>query len=149
MSLDRHLALQVQRLEQLAQLLTDEQQALSQARVDGPLLSRLAVEKQALLTQLEGAEAQRRQAQLRLGYGKDMEGAEQAAREAGCLPLWHALQDNAQRIARLNSLNGTLIGQRLQHNQRMLNFLHEAAGQSLYGPDGQARKNGGKLASQA
>lgn len=149
MSLEQHLALQVQRLEQLTRLLTDEQQALSQARVDGPLLSQLATEKQALLTLLESAESQRRQAQLRLGYGQDLAGAEQAARDAGCLPLWHSLQERAQRIARLNSLNGSLISHRLRHNQRMLNVLNEAAGQSLYGPDGQARKNGGRLASKA
>lgn len=149
MSLGHHLAQQQQRLAQLTELLTEEQGALSQGLVDGERLARLATDKQALLTQLESAETQRRQVQLKLGYGQDMAGAEQAAMDAGCLPQWHDLLDSTRRIAQLNSLNGTLIGQRLQHNQRMLNFLNEARGQSLYGPDGQSRKTGGHLNSRA
>ncbi|GHA05935.1 flagella synthesis protein FlgN [Oceanisphaera arctica] len=149
MSLGHHLAQQQQRLAQLTELLTEEQGALSQVQVDGELLSRLAADKQALLTQLETFENQRRQAQVRLGYGQDMAGAEQAARDAGCLPQWYDLLDSTRRIAHLNSLNGTLISQRLQHNQRMLNFLNEATGQTLYGPDGQSHRRGGKLNSRA
>lgn len=149
MSLGQHLALQLQRLEQLSGLLTEEQRALSHSQVDGQLLSRLAGDKQALLAQLANFESQRRQAQIRLGYGQDMTGAEQAARESGCLPQWHALLASAQRIAQLNQLNGSLISHRLEHNQRMLNFLHEAAGQPLYGPNGQSKKRAGSLASKA
>ncbi|WP_116474244.1 flagella synthesis protein FlgN [Zobellella maritima] len=149
MSLDQHLSLQVERLAQLTELLLEERHALGQGEIDGERLSRLAADKQALLIQLEKFETQRYQTQLKLGYGQDMAGAERAAQEAGCLQLWHALLEATRRTARLNSLNGTLISQRLQHNQRMLNFLHEATGQPLYGPDGQPRKSGGKLSSSA
>lgn len=149
MSLGQHLASQRQRLEQLNTLLTEEQTALGQGQIDGELLARLAADKQALLDRLEEFETQRRQVQIRLGYGQDMAGAEQAARDAGCLPQWHALLEATRRTARLNKLNGVLIQQRLQHNQRMLNFLNEATGQSLYGPDGQSHQRGSRLSSKA
>lgn len=149
MSLGQHLAVQLQRLEQLNALLTEEQIALGEGQVDGERLARLAADKQVLLVRLEEFETQRRLVQLRLGYGQDMAGAEQAAQDAGCLPQWHTLLETTRRTARLNKLNGILIQQRLQHNQRMLNFLNEATGQSLYGPDGQPHKSGGKLNARA
>lgn len=149
MSLKQHLAVQQQRLQQLIQLLTEEQAALSQAQVDGKQLANIAADKEKLFTQLESFEVQRQQVQNKLGYSVGMAGAELAALDAHCLPLWHALLESAQRVAQLNQLNGELIKQRIEYNQRMLNFLHEAAGQSLYGPDGQTCKTSGQISSKA
>lgn len=149
MSLADHLGRQRQRLEQLLELLNQERQALSQGQVDGERLAQLAEDKQAHFAELERFETQRREAQRRLGYGDHAQGAERAAEDADCLALWQALQDKAGRAAHLNRLNGVLIHQRLAHNQRMLGFLRERVGNSLYGPDGQSLRRGTSLSSRA
>ena len=61
---------------------------------------------------------------------------------------WASIRERADQAARLNRTNGVLIGIRLEHNQRMLNFIEEAAGKGLYGPDGQARAAGGHVSSR-
>lgn len=150
MSLAKHLARQSATLAQFILLLEDEQHALAQGQVDGQRLSELAAGKQALLDTLEQLEAQRRHAQLRLGYGDDRQGAARAAADAGCLASWQHLLGQASRAQELNRRNGDGIRARLEQNQRMLNFLREASGSGLYGPDGQSRQGRhGALASRA
>lgn len=150
MSLAKHLARQSATLAQFTRLLRDEQHALAQGNVNGQLLAELAVGKQALLEALEQLEAQRRHAQLRLGYGDDRQGATRAAADAGCEAAWQQLLVDARRAHQLNRLNGESIRTRLELNQRMLNFLREASGNGLYGPDGQSRHGRlGALASRA
>ncbi|MBN7795853.1 flagellar export chaperone FlgN [Parahaliea mediterranea] len=149
MSLAAHLQGQRARLEHLVSLLREEQQLLARDRVDGERLGHIAGEKQEQLAAIDSFEAQRRAAQQRLGYAQGRAGAEQAAREAGCLPVWQGIDRLAQDAAHLNTLNGELVHMRLDHNQRMLNFLREAAGSHLYGPDGQSRKNQGQVNSRA
>lgn len=142
MSLGQHLIRQHQRLDALAQLLSDERQALSVGEVNGQQLNDIAARKQALLDELDRLEAQRRTAQRKLGYPDGRLGAEQAAKDASCLEEWHAMREQAEHVRQLNELNGSLVQMRLSHNQRTLNFLHEAAGKSLYGPDGQSNRRG-------
>jgi len=140
MSLAKHLARQSATVAQLIQLLETEVQVLAEGKVDGQRLNQLAVDKQALLSEIEQLETQRQYAQGRLGYGSGHQGAARAAADAGCLATWQQLLEQAGRAQQLNRLSGETIRKRLEHNQRMLNFLHEAAGKSLYGPDGQARR---------
>jgi len=150
MSLAKHLARQSTCVAQFILLLEDEARLLAAGKVDGSQLSELAARKQALLGDIAQMESQRQYAQSRLGYGDDRNGAERAATDAGCLATWQQLLEQARRAQQLNQLNGETIRTRLAHNQRMLNFLHEAAGKGLYGPDGQARRGSlGNLASKA
>ncbi|GAB3390867.1 flagella synthesis protein FlgN [Azotobacter armeniacus] len=142
MSLSKHLATQQQTLRRFIGLLEEEQQALIKADIDGRRLTGLATTKQTLLAELEHLENQRSNAQIKLGYGAGRRGAEQAALDAGCLPAWQRLLELATHAQLLNRLNGDTIRNRLGHNQRILNFLHEAAGHSLYGPDGRSRRHG-------
>lgn len=140
MSLAKHLETQQRTLQQLIDLLEQERLALSVAKVDGERLAALAEAKQARLEELDRLESQRHSAQIRLGYGEGNQGAERAAADAGCLPAWQRLRELALRAKQLNQFNGDNIGNRMAHNQRILNFLHEAAGHSLYGPDGRSRR---------
>ncbi|ACO78584.1 Flagella synthesis protein [Azotobacter vinelandii CA] len=142
MSLSKHLATQRQTLQRFVELLEEERQALTEAAVDGQRLADLAAAKRTLLGELEHLEKQRGNAQARLGYSAGRRGAEQAASDAGCLPAWQQLLELAGHAQLLNRLNGDTIRTRLGHNQRILNFLHEAAGHSLYGPDGRTRRGG-------
>lgn len=139
MSLAKHLDRQSAAVAQFIDLLEGEQRLLAQGRVDGQHLTDLAARKQELLGAIEQLEAQRRHAQLRLGYGDDRQGAARAATDAGCPSAWQRLLALASRAHQLNRLNGENIRARLEQNQRMLNFLHEARGNGLYGPDGQSR----------
>lgn len=140
MSLARHLSQQCDLLERFLARIEEEQRALAQGSVDGPLLQALAADKQALLSEIERMETQRQQAQRRLGYADGQQGSVRAAADAGCPEQWQRLIELATRVRLLNRLNGETIRQRMAHNQRILNFLHEAAGRGLYGPDGQARR---------
>ncbi len=150
MSLAKHLERQCACLQAFIQLLESESQLLAAGSIDGPQLTELASRKQPLLNSLESLELQRQHAQRRLGYADGHAGAERAATDAGCLATWQQLLEQAGRAQQLNQLNGETIRTRLAHNQRMLNFLHEAAGKGLYGPDGQARRGSlGNLASKA
>lgn len=140
MSLAKHLERQQQTLQRFVTLLEEERLALGEGRVDGQRLEQLARAKQELLAGLEQLERQRDSAQRALGYGEGRQGALRAAADAGCQTQWQALLELASQTKLLNRLNGEMIRSRLEHNQRTLNFLHEAAGKSLYGPDGQARR---------
>lgn len=142
MSLAAHLTRQQQRLTALIELLEQERAALSVGQVDGPQLNEIAAGKQALFDELKRLEDQRSSAQQKLGYADGLPGAEAAARDADCLPIWLAMRNSTERARQLNIQNGELIATRLSHNQRTLNFLHEAAGKALYGSDGQAHRQG-------
>ncbi|WP_043318894.1 flagella synthesis protein FlgN [Microbulbifer sp. HZ11] len=149
MSLHQFLQQHRQRVEHLTQLLYDERTELSAGTVDGGRLTDIARRKQESLHQLNDLEQQRRTALQRLGYTNDRQGDEQAAREAGCLPLWQDLIALAGEAERLNRANGTVINIRAESNQRLLNALQEAKGKGLYGPDGRARVPNGKIDSRA
>ena len=148
MSLAEHLERHRARLDALTALLDEERQLLRDGGVDGDGLGRVAQAKQQHFQALERFETQRRQVQRRLGYDDDRAGDARAAADAGCTALWEAIRERADQVARLNRTNGVLIGIRLEHNQRMLNFIEEAAGKGLYGPDGQARAAGGHVSSR-
>lgn len=148
MSLAEHLERHRARLDALTDLLDEERQLLRDGGVDGAGLGQVAQAKQQHFQALERFETQRRQVQRRLGYDDDRAGDARAAADAGCTALWEAIRERADQVARLNRTNGVLIGIRLEHNQRMLNFIEEAAGKGLYGPDGQARAAGGHVSSR-
>ncbi|MHC1955459.1 hypothetical protein LC174_24565, partial [Escherichia coli] len=60
MGLSRLLSDQLQRLDELVLLLSDEQAQLTKGSIDGDALSALALKKQALLVELERIETLRR-----------------------------------------------------------------------------------------
>lgn len=148
MSLEEHLESQKARLERLRVLLTHEQGLLTEGQVNSEELATVASKKQRELAEIDAFELQRRKAQQRLGYGVDRSGALQAASQAGCAELWTIIEQLATEVGRLNQLNGKLIQLRLENNQRMLNFLQEAAGVGLYGPDGQSGLRVGQVDSR-
>ncbi|WP_417657396.1 flagella synthesis protein FlgN [Pseudidiomarina aestuarii] len=137
MGLQTHLNAQITRLTNLQQLLEQEQSMLSAGTIDGAELERIAQAKTALQQEIETAEEQRRTAQHKLGFAADSKGARKAAQQAGCIDTWETLLQAAERVAKMNQLNGELIQHRLHHNQHMLNILRDASGGGqLYGSDG-------------
>lgn len=150
MSLAKHLETQQHAVREFVELLEREQRLLAEADVDGQQLIEVADGKRRVLAEIERLDGIRSGAQRRLGYADGASGAEQAARDAQCLDAWLALRDLAERAQTLNQLNGDVIRLRMEQNQRILNFLNEAAGKPLYGPNGQARRQGiGGVSSSA
>lgn len=124
-----HLAL-------LMALLQQEQGLLVQRQPDGQELAQLAAGKAQHYAVLERLEALRRDVQQQMGLGITPADATAAAEQAGCLELWQDIQAAARRAAHLNALNGILVQQSLEHNQRALNVLQEIAGNFVYGANG-------------
>lgn len=149
MNLNSHLRQQYESLERLVAILSDEQKALSEGKVDGKLLQQLAVEKQDLFASLESLEETRKDYQKQSGYGDSSAGARKLAEMSNCREAWGMVLALTERASHLNTLNGELIQHRLEHNQHMLNIIREASGGSLYGPDGQANPKARRLSSKA
>lgn len=128
-------------LEQLEALLESEQAELLSSSFNGDTLSQLAEEKSGKIQMLERLELQRRSAQKKLGYADNINGTEQATRDAGCLSQWQDILATAERVIHQNNVNGSLIDRQLTHNQKALNALTEASGEHLYGSNGRSPLN--------
>lgn len=149
MKLGGLLGMQYEYLGALVALLEQERQALAVGNIDGELLQRIAADKQTLLEQLEGTEEQRRRTQADLGYPDGAAGAQDAARDAGCLDAWKAVRGASERAARLNELAGSMLTMRLEHNQRMLNLIHAVAEKTLYDTRGRTGAQPGRIDASA
>ncbi|MCQ3828375.1 flagellar protein FlgN [Microbulbifer elongatus] len=149
MNLHHFLQQHRQNVEQLKHILHEERAELSAGTVNGQKLTDIAERKRDRLRKLNNLEQKRRQILQHLGYTNNRKGDELAARDAGCLNLWHDLIALTGEAERLNRANGTVIALRAASNQRLLNALQEAAGKGLYGPDGRARAQNSKISSRA
>lgn len=149
MSLARLLDDQQERLARLKVLLEEELQALTHGEIDGRRFERIAGDKQALLGELEHFERRRRLVQAKLGYPAGLEGDRRAAQDADCLETWQSLHLLAERTARLNDLAGGLLAMRMEHNQRMLAFIHDVSEKTLYDPRGRTGSQSGRLSASA
>lgn len=149
MSLVNLLTDQQQRIDQLTALLAREQKLLTQGDVDGDALSQVALEKQALLAELERIETVRRGVQKRLGYPDGASGAKSAASDAGCQAAWERLLEKSERAARMNELTGQMLSVRMKHNQSMLDYIRQVAEKTLYKPDGRNSAQSGRINASA
>lgn len=142
MSLAETLDRQLDAMQHFITLLREERHFLTQGEVDGAELERLAEAKSQVAADLEALDIQRRALMHELGYGEGRQSAERAAAEAQRLEGWHQLRTIGEEARQLNRINGLLAMNRMEHNQRMLNFLKEAAGSTLYESDGRSRRQG-------
>ncbi len=149
MSLASLLTDQQQRLDELISLLSSEQNLLTQGDIDGDALSKVALDKQSLLAELERIEIVRRNVQKRLGYAEGANGAEAAAQDAGCQTAWERLLEKSERAARMNELTGQMLSVRMKHNQAMLDYIRQIAEKTLYKPDGRNSAQPGRINASA
>jgi flagellar biosynthesis/type III secretory pathway chaperone len=140
---------QLSLLEQLLALLDREQQQLSARAPDGAELASIASRKQQLFERIESLETSRLRVQRSLGLGEDRHSTASSATASGCLDTWKQVQEVAQRVYRLNRLNGDLIRTRMSANQKILTFLQDTREVTLYRRDGQSGKARGTLHSSA
>lgn len=149
MSLSRLLASQLQRLDDLIALLSDEQEQLTKGSIDGETLTDIAAKKRALLEELERMEVLRRSVQAKLGYPEGAAGAHQAAFDADCLPTWDGLLEKSERVSRMNALTGQMLSVRMKHNQEMLDYIRQIAEKTLYKPNGRNSAQPGRINASA
>ena len=149
MSLASLLTNQQQRVDELISLLSSEQNLLTQGDIDGNALSKIALDKQSLLSELERIETVRRNVQKRLGYAEGAEGAKAAALDADCLAAWDSLLEKSERAARMNELSGQMLSVRMKHNQAMLDYIRQIAEKTLYKPDGRNSAQPGRINASA
>lgn len=149
MSLASLLTDQQQRVDALISLLGNEQSLLTQGDIDGEALADVAHQKQQLLTELERIETLRRSVQKRLGYESGAQGAKTAARDAGCTATWNQLLEKSERAARMNALTGEMLSLRMQHNQKMLDYIRQIAEKTLYNPNGRNSAQPGRINASA
>lgn len=149
MGLSRLLSDQLQRLDELVLLLSDEQAQLTKGSIDGDALSAIALQKQALLVELERIEQLRRNVQAKLGYADGALGAKQAANDAGCLITWESLLEKSERVSRMNELTGQMLSLRMKHNQEMLDYIRQIAEKTLYKPNGRNNAQPGRFNASA
>ncbi|MGQ7288477.1 flagella synthesis protein FlgN [Vreelandella venusta] len=149
MGLSRLLSDQLQRLDELVQLLSDEQTQLTKGSIDGDALSAIALQKQALLVELERIEQLRRNVQAKLGYTDGALGAKQAANDADCLTTWESLLEKSERVSRMNELTGQMLSLRVKHNQEMLDYIRQIAEKTLYKPNGRNNAQPGRFNASA
>lgn len=150
MSLSALFEDQCRQAETLLALLKREQDALLCREVPGAELENLAAAKAECYQLLEAAERERLalqgdQPSLQGGLKSGL----QAAEAAGCLDLWQRLQGLLHQASHLNTLNGSLIQQRLDHNRKVLDVLGRLRGHALYGANGQHGRSGGGFQSRA
>ena len=145
MSLSQLLTEQQRRLDTLIALLEQERELLAAADIDGQALKDIAKHKGERLQQLEATETLRQSVQRRLGYAEGLEGASQAAQDAGCQQEWEQTLERTRKAHRLNTLNGQLVSLRMSQNKRLLDFIHDAAEKTVYGASGRVAAQPGRL----
>ncbi|MCM5703735.1 flagella synthesis protein FlgN [Larsenimonas salina] len=125
--------------------LLEREQALLQNTdsVDVDTFNQVVERKSALSERLERFSA----ARLTLvGEHVGNTGRQSIARFMSACGLTRQWQDFLKQVAKaeqINRLNGLKLQIRADHNQRALRVLHEAAGMSLYGANGQSHARGG------
>lgn len=135
-------------LHEFIDILQHEQEALTQGDVER--LNTLVAEKTRLATRLAACANERSRLLAALTLPTDRTGMAQwlsLSRPQAGNPdtgkVWEEILTQAAKAQGLNATNGTLINNRLQHNQHALNALLAASNQAaLYGPDGQTHASG-------
>lgn len=121
---------QIQRvLISLEQVMLAEQQQLCAGQIDGSALQRVTEDKSSLLATLDYLESLR---QAALKNTPDL--------PAETLSLWQAVQQQTEKLSRLNQHNGWLLESQREHTDRALAILKPHQAPQFYGADGQAKE---------
>lgn len=140
MSLHNFLSKEKELLLSFVSLLEQERDIMTSPSTQGENVIELANKKQDIVSELNLMENMRVSIQKKLGYPDGLTGARQAAEADNCTGLWDDIVNIAYRAKQLNESNGEFVRLKLEQNQRMVNFLRDANGESVYGPDGKTQR---------
>ncbi|ABS47424.1 MULTISPECIES: flagella synthesis protein FlgN [Yersinia pseudotuberculosis complex] len=132
-SLQTNLDQQLDLLESLTNVVAQEQQLLCSGRIQGWVLQGVTEQKSSILATLAYLDQTRitteTTANIQAPYPHMQALAER----------WQRLLQLTERLRYSNLHNGLLLQQHIEHNNQALAVLNTRHGQSLYGPDGQAK----------
>ncbi len=139
------LAREITTVQQFVKLLGEEQDALSQGKVEQ--LSLLTEAKSTLIDTLSEISTQRHAFLTQAGVAETRADVENWLQKQGnpkLLQAWKALQKLAAEAKRLNELNGQCIALLSRNNRQLLDAItgQQAKG-TFYGPDGQPASSTG------
>ncbi|MDX5630697.1 MULTISPECIES: flagellar export chaperone FlgN [unclassified Brenneria] len=120
-------------LNDLQQVMSDEQAQLCAGHINSSALQQVTEKKSSLLATMQYLETCRHEEEslkkLQAPYD-DMEALAER---------WQQIQQLTKSLRNKNQHNGMLLNQHISHTDKALEILKPRHGQSLYGPDGQAK----------
>lgn len=130
MELNAALNSQVVQLKLLLSLLNEERRELSRSAPDGDVLLRIAEKKQQHLNAIAELNDN--------GRSSALNGDPGLLTDKRNISALNAVKEIAAKVFRANQANGVLVSSRMTMNQRILNFIRETRGVTMYGADGKA-----------
>lgn len=130
----------------LLDLMTQEQQCLIDADIDG--LNAITPRKAELMNGLAVLANQRHQALAAAGFAAEETGMQDWVAQAanrGAASDWQQLLVLTRDAKEVNRVNGMLINKQMTHNQNLLQAMRQPANagdSAVYGPTGQATPGG-------
>lgn len=138
----QHLMREHEAVQAFIEVLDQEAEAMRTGAFGA--LPALAQRKAELVEQIAQLDAEREQAQARLGYPADRPGADALAAAAGAAAqeAWEQLCELALQAHERNHRNGVMVHTNLDFTRQAIGFL-KAGAKPLYGPDGTHRTGRG------
>ncbi|WP_145513201.1 flagella synthesis protein FlgN [Yersinia massiliensis] len=124
---------QLELLESLTAVVAQEQQLLCAGRIQGIVLQGVTEQKSSILATLAYLD------KTRLTAEADVKAHAPYPRHPALAAKWQRMLQLAEGLQYSNLHNGLLLQQHIEHNTQALAVLNTRHGQSLYGPDGQAK----------
>lgn len=125
------------------ELLDEEARLLESQPVDIEALLRTCEQKGTATVRLDQLEHARAAFLEQQGVGADRASGDRYALDNDVNDLWQRLLLQTEAASQRNRHNGFVIGRKLDFHNRALSFLQNAAGMTLYGPNGRQRGMGG------
>lgn len=123
----------LENLNDLEQVMSDEQIQLCAGQINSSALQQITERKSSLLTTMQYLETCRHEEESLNKLQAPYDGRETLAAR------WQQIQQLTQTLREKNQHNGLLLNQHISHTDKALAILKPRHGQSLYGPDGQAK----------
>ncbi|MEC5318469.1 flagellar export chaperone FlgN [Brenneria populi subsp. brevivirga] len=120
-------------LDELQQVMSDEQIQLCAGAINSDALQQVTEKKSSLLATIQYLEQCRHEEESAKGLQAPYDEISAMAER------WQNVQLLTKKLRDKNQHNGLLLNQHISHIDKALQVLKPRHGQSLYGPDGQAK----------
>ncbi|EHD22043.1 MULTISPECIES: flagella synthesis protein FlgN [Brenneria] len=120
-------------LDSLQAVMSEEQVQLCAGQINSSALQQVTEKKSSLLATMQYLEQCRHEEESLATLKAPYEGNEELAER------WRQVQQLTKNLREQNQHNGLLLNQHISHTDKALEILKPRHGQSLYGPDGQAK----------
>ncbi|MFC3395186.1 flagellar export chaperone FlgN [Brenneria rubrifaciens] len=123
-------------LNELQNVMSDEQTQLCAGKINSSALQQATEKKSSLLATIHYLEQRRHEEELIKNLQAPYDPIDELAMR------WQKILLLTKNLRDKNQHNGLLLSQHVSHTDKILQILKPRHGQSLYGPDGQAKGAG-------